>query len=77
MKKTVLFLAIGFSAYLFSACGKYNYAPPLTEDQKNEKKEVYGKVGGPAIQTANPSTDDPNAATRLADIKTKLKTTKN
>lgn len=77
MKKAALFLAICGSAYVLTACGKYNYSPQLTEDQKKAKKDIYGEVGGVARQTKNTYPDDPNAATRLADVKAKLKTTKN
>lgn len=70
-------LILGFAALVLTSCGKYNYAPQLTEDQKKAKSDIYGEVGGVARQTKNTYQDDPNAATRLADIKQKLRETKN
>jgi hypothetical protein len=77
MKKAALFLAICGSAYVLTACGKFNYAPALTEDQMKAKKDIYGDVGEVARQTKNTYPDDPNAVARLAEIKAKLTTTKN
>lgn len=75
MKKALVLLLIGTAA--LTSCGKYNYAPQLTEDQKKAKERIYGEVGGPAKQTKNTYPDDPDAASRTAAIKEKLRQTAN
>lgn len=75
MKKAIAILVLG-SAFLAS-CGKYNYAPPLTEDQKKAKERIYGEVGGVAKQTKVTYPDDPNALARTAAVKEKLRQTAN
>jgi len=75
MKKALALIIIATAG--LTACGKYNYAPQLTEDQKKAKERVYGEIGGPAKQTKMTYPDDPDAAARTAAIKQKLRETAN
>lgn len=60
-----------------ASCGKYNYAPALTDDQKKAKPEIYGEVGGVARQTKNTYPDNPAATGKALELKQKLRETKN
>lgn len=58
---------------VLAGCGKHSQ---VREDAKKEymssKPEIYGEVGGPAKQSKNTSTTNPDAPARSAVLKEKL-----
>ena len=54
---------------VLSSCGKYNFLKPISEQDKKDHPEIYGEVGGPALQTKNTYAANPDAAQHSAVLK--------
>jgi len=67
--KGFILLFILVTTMILSSCGKYNFLKTVSEQDKKDHPEIYGEVGGPALQTKNTYPTNPDAATRSAVLK--------
>lgn len=73
MRKSFAKIAVlSLAGLSLAACGKYNYAPEATKQDRQAEPRIYGEVDGPPLQTKKTYPTNPEAAAKAAELRAKM-----